>query len=755
LTIFNRAWISLGAACMVAAMSPGAGAVSTQAVRDESFKTLQQGEFEGVALSSDGFLYPAYARRSLADTGAEIVWSVLEQGDRGVLCATGHGGKLFRIDGGGSVHEIASVDETELTAMVALPDGSVLVAAAPGAQIYRLTPEDELQPYVKLDAKFVWSMTRDDSGNVFAATGTDGRLFRILTRRGEVEVQETLKLPSTNLIDLWIDADGLMGHRGALFIAGERPGYLYRYVGRPDETEVLYDAQSDEIRAIAATPEGMVIATNTERAPTPQALNLTLRMSGAPQRGEGGNGGAPGAQAPRAQQESDMGDVFEQGERKPQAPVSRVLLLRPDGFADELWASPERPIHDLSPTPDGKLLVAAGGRGRVFEIENDRNFALVADMKEDFVIGLTPTSGGWLAHTARNGVVFRIDHAPADAAVYRSRVIGSNGPVRWGKFYWQGETGDGQRLTVAFRQGNALDPDQGSWQPWTPEQEIVPDAEILIPPGPSRYLQYRLTMHPGRKGAAAFRTDYVEAFYQGENRAPRLRDLSIIEPGVAQESGGGSAQGAAQAQQQPGKADGAGAESGTQANGRGAHSNLGIIQVNWTATDPDSDQLEFALYFKGQDEAEWKLIEDELQQSSLPLQVKGIADGRYRFKVIASDRPANPPGAGLTDVLVSDEVVVDNTPPRVEDLRVVLEGNRARLLLRAVDAVSLVASVEIDIDNGQVYPLFPVDGLFDSRTEEIDWLSMPLDPGERVITVAVTDRRGNTSVRKAVFFIAE
>jgi hypothetical protein len=70
-------------------------AVSTQVVRDESFKTFQQGEFEGVALSSDGFLYPELCPSRARDTGAEIVWSVLEQGDRGVLCATGHGGKLF------------------------------------------------------------------------------------------------------------------------------------------------------------------------------------------------------------------------------------------------------------------------------------------------------------------------------------------------------------------------------------------------------------------------------------------------------------------------------------------------------------------------------------------------------------------------------------------------------------------------------------------------------------------------------------
>jgi hypothetical protein len=154
-------------------------------------------------------------------------------------------------------------------------------------------------------------------------------------------------------------------------------------------------------------------------------------------------------------------------------------------FASNYVASPERPIHDVSGRPTASCWSLPGGRGRVFEVENDRAFALVADMKEDYVIGLTPSSGGWLAHTARNGVVFRIDHAPAGGRLslpgdrlQRARALG--------QILLAGRNGEGQRLTVAFRQGNALDPDQGSWQPWSAEQELAPTAVILIRPGPSR-----------------------------------------------------------------------------------------------------------------------------------------------------------------------------------------------------------------------------------------------------------------------------
>lgn len=747
--------MTLGWALCILGGPADSQAARTEVIRDDDFKALQQGEFEGVALSSDGYLFPTQARRSLGDTGTEIVWAVVDQGERGVLCATGHSGKLIRIDREGKVHELGSAAESELTAMLEMADGSVLIAAAPGGQIYRLGTDDKIEPFAKLDAKFIWSMARDAAGNVWVATGTEGRLYKISSKGSEVEIEGSLKLPSTNLIDLWIDADGLMGKKGWLYIAGERPGYLYAYEGKSERSEVLYDAQSDEIRAIEPTARGLAIATNTERAPSPQALNLTLRMSGAPLRGEGSaTGTGPGAGGPKDGPESDMGDVFESSEKKSQNPVSRIVLIRPDGFSELVWTSPERPIHDISATPGGSLLVAAGGRGRVFEVRDDMKFSLLADTQEDYLPRLTPVEGGWLASGARNGAVYRLDAQREARAVYRSRVLGAAAPVRWGKFHWSGTKSDGDQVLVSFRQSNAEDSEEGLWQPWSEDRAIDATHGIDMPATPSRFLQYRLTMTSDVEAGAGPKTDYVEVFYQDENRAPRLRGVNVSEATPAAEAppGGGAPGGGQNAP--PPKAEGGGGEAASQGGGRPAHSNTGTIQVSWAAADPNQDRLQFALYFKGEDEATWKLIDDELEQANLPLQVKGVADGRYRFKVVVTDKLSNPPGVEMSDEMISDEVIVDNTPARIEELGVQVEGDRARLRLRAVDAVSFISAVEIDIDNDDSYPLFPSDGFYDDREERVDWLSGSLKPGEHVLTVAVTDRQGNTAVAKTIFTIA-
>jgi len=66
------------------------------------------------------------------------------------------------------------------------------------------------------------------------------------------------------------------------------------------------------------------------------------------------------------------------------------------------------------------------------------------------------------------------------------------------------------------------------------------------------------------------------------------------------------------------------------------------IQVSWQAEDPDGDRLVYALYFRGEDEREWKLLKSILRRH-LHADGDSLADGRYLFRVVASDSPANPP----------------------------------------------------------------------------------------------------------------
>jgi hypothetical protein len=177
------------------------------------------------------------------------------------------------------------------------------------------------------------------------------------------------------------------------------------------------------------------------------------------------------------------------------------------------------------------------------------------------------------------------------------------------------------------------------------------------------------------------------------------------------------------------------------------------LKIEWQAMDPNGDSMVYALYFRAADETEWKLVDDELTQATLPLGVGGIADGRYRFKVVASDAPGNPQGEALTAEAISDEVVIDNTPPRFESLTVKVEGDRARLRAELADDWSLIASVKVDYDNGDAHPLAPTDGVADGRTEAFEGRSEALGGGEHVATVVATDARGNSTVKKLVFTV--
>jgi hypothetical protein len=180
-----------------------ARAVEVEAVRDDTYPQLVQGELKSMALTSDGFLLPSYGRSLVGDTRNEIVWDALREKSGSILCATGHHGKLVRLTDGKSTQVLASLPEPEITALARLGDGPVVAAAAPSGRIYKLGADDKLTTWTQLKAKFVWRLVPDIDGSVWAVTGTEGRLFRLRSADGKPQVEEVAKFKSTNLLDLW------------------------------------------------------------------------------------------------------------------------------------------------------------------------------------------------------------------------------------------------------------------------------------------------------------------------------------------------------------------------------------------------------------------------------------------------------------------------------------------------------------------------------------------------------------------------
>ncbi len=731
-----------------------AAAVQTSSVRDDDAAAFDQGELTSVALTSDGYLVPSYERRQVGPSGSEIIWDMVEEESGAVLCATGHSGRLVRVIDENTSQTVATLDQPQLTSLLRLGDGSTLIGAAPGATIYRLGVDDQLTTWTQLDAAFIWRMALDAQGNVWAATGSDGRLFRLREEEGAVQSTLVHDSDSANLLDLWIDRTGLIGRAGLLYVAGQDPGLLYRVdPARPEQVEVVFNSEAEEIRALLPTADGLVLALNTERAPTPQALQLTMRMAG--QQAAAAQAASQSPSTPEGGR--DMSRVFAPArERSYGQPRSQVVLLDRAGYSRVLWTASERPIHALAAAPGGGVLAAAGNQGRLFKISMDGQHALVADLREEYLVRMLDTGGRYLIGAARNGVVYEMSRERAAEAIFVSRPIDGRVPVRWGAFHWHGRIGAGQEAQVQFRTGNSGDAESSLWSDWSTKSEVRPHQPARMPDRVARYAQYRLTLRQQPGSPEPVRMDHAELFFIEPNRPPRVSNIKVDTAGQpgARPAQPSSNSGSSAAPRPPGAPSAGGSPPAAGATApREARSNTMTYQVGWEAGDPNNDTLQYELWFRGEEESNWKLIADKLTATKQPLTTAMTADGRYRFKVIASDALANPPGNGLTHEAISEMVVIDNTPPIIDELRAQVRGRTAEISMVVHDAVSLVAAVQFDLNNGDSYPLLPVDGLLDQSRERFQFELPDLEPGEQVVTIAATDREGNTAVRKIVFTI--
>ncbi len=188
----------------------------------------------------------------------------------------------------------------------------------------------------------------------------------------------------------------------------------------------------------------------------------------------------------------------------------------------------------------------------------------------------------------------------------------------------------------------------------------------------------------------------------------------------------------------------------------------GAITVRWAAHDDNGDDMNYALYLRGDGEHVWRLLKDDLTDKAYSFDASLIPDGGYQLKVIATDAPAHTPGDALTSEKVSDRFEVDTTPPVLTGLTAAEETTpcaqancteSVRVTLEAADAASPIAHAEYSLDAGTWKFVAPVGDLSDSKHEHYDFrLQIPASKaGEHLLTVRVYDRFENAGVAKTVF----
>jgi hypothetical protein len=335
---------------------------------------------------------------------------------------------------------------------------------------------------------------------------------------------------------------------------------------------------------------------------------------------------------------------------------------------------------------------------------------------------------------ANVGSIATMSHGFAARGTYISNVLDATQISRFGKMQLHGSLPAGTSLMISTRSGNVKEVSDQDWSKWSDD---VSAHDFLPVTSPSaRFLQYRLTLATSDITKSPV-VDDVTVAYQMPNLAPQIKAIRLV-------SGADPT------------AQSAAAAAGGQPSGQGGNPPAAaptdarrvepepVVNIVWDASDPNSDPLEYSLYFRRGSDLPWILLRDGLTDNTFQWDTRLVADGRYQIKVVASDAAANAPGEGKTASRVSEPIVVDNTPPDIGDIKWKQTGAAIHLEFSAVDQSSIVAAVDYIVDSGKDWQfVLPTSNIYDSPTASISFDLQGLAPGTHQVTLRATDSKGN------------
>ena len=393
------------------------------------------------------------------------------------------------------------------------------------------------------------------------------------------------------------------------------------------------------------------------------------------------------------------------------------------------------------------MVFSTDANGRIYRLSADRRLTLILQTNEGAATRLLQSTGGMLAATGNLGRIYRLETETAAAGSFESPVYDAGAAARWGRLHWTGDAAGG---SIAFRTrtGNNLRPDQ-TWSDWS---EPVNTNDVQIASPNARYVQWRAEF--ARAGTNAPSLENVSIAYLIQNFPPLVKSITAIMQvsANAAKSTGTSSAGSQAAYSitvtdtgDAGPATSTGTP--TQTLSRAASQQL---TLSWQAEDPDGDKLVYAIYFRGEGERDWKLLKANLHESSYSIDGDTLADGRYFFRVVASDRESNPPDSAREAELISSPVLIDNTPPVIAVTSQELKNGVLDVVFSGTDAASALRRCEYSLDASTWAPLQSEDGVIDSPMERFHLHLENVAAGEHVLVLRVVDSGNNAGLKKLV-----
>ncbi|HEY2410014.1 MAG TPA: hypothetical protein VGI10_28620 [Polyangiaceae bacterium] len=457
--------------CLVLLGTLPALAVGTRRFSLSKAADFKGGDLKGVAVDSSGRVRAGFNLAATPVLQANNIWSALRMKDGSLLLGTGNEGKLLKLQGG-ALSVLAETKALVVTSLCEAWGGTVVLGTMPDGKVMKWE-HSKLSDLTSLKgAEHVWQVAYDEKSKaVFAATGPEGKLFRI-TQTGDAQVY--FDAPEAHLMSVAVGPDG------TVYAGASDKAKLYKITG-PGRASVFYDFGRTEVRAIAVNKHGEVFAIANE-----------LKGGTTPPTRSSRNDAQPAAPTNVATKTKGKGTLYK---------------FSPDGAPDQLLDDTEEHYTSLALGDDGRPYVGTGVEGRVYSVDASHSSILVADVDERQVSALALGGKDQFVIGSDPAVVHAIKGVGGPDAVWTSKVLDAGLRARFGKLDWEA-TGP---LKVATRTGNTKEPDD-TWSAWSTDLT----APALVDSPAARYLQIRARFDrdPGavlNEVSVSFLTDNLRA----------------------------------------------------------------------------------------------------------------------------------------------------------------------------------------------------------------------------------------------------
>ena len=693
-----------------------ASAVNTSLWKQENHADFEAGKPKNLSFTSTGDVMLSPKIEAFTKLKETQVWALVEDSAGNLYAGTGNEGKIYKIAADGDSAELYyNSPEVTIYSLAVGPDDALYAGTGPDGLIYKIT--DATTPPTTLlneSDKYVWALEFDDAGNLYAATGTDGKIYKI-TPDGESSV--LFDAEEKNIMTLLL-------HENSFYAGSSDNGIIY-HIMDDGTAKVIYQAKEKEVRALEMDSQGNLYAAVVTSEPAE------------PSRGRRGSNGPPTPSGPPPP-----------GGGGPQENKSNLYKIRSDGTAVSIWNSPEPLILAIVLESDSQILVGTGDDGKIYRVNPISGDSVevgkcsanqVVAIHQKQVDGDTKT----ILATGNPGKLFDLTATYVAEGTLESKVHDAQSLSRWGKLSWEGEMAEGTAIAFSTRTGNTKKPDD-TWNDWSDELTTAEGSQV--PNADGQFIQWRAKFTTSDTAQTPVLKKVTLASVQA-NIEPRFSSIEIDDG-----SGGGNRETGRRASggnlPPPGRRGG---DSGGSSNSGDAPSKK--WKVSWKVEDANDDTLQYTLYYKAVDESNWRLLKKELSNANYEWDITTVPDGRYTLKVVATDKLSNPVGWAKSTEKVSVPVEIDNTQPSIGEIQVTANGDGTyKIACDITDMRMPIQKAVYKIDSDEHWKaIFPDDGIFDSKQEQLLLETGELPEGAHTVIIQVTDRAQNTAVGRASF----